>query len=171
MKLEIIQGDITQLKVDAIVNAANMSLLGGAGVDGAIHRAAGNGLYEECEKLTEIGPGIRLRTGEAIITKGYNLLAKHVIHTVGPVYSKVKNPRQLLTNAYFNSLKVAEENNLESIAFPAISTGVYGYPMKEALEVTKNVLDDFRYKSIKKVILCYFSAKDKKQAEKYFDSK
>jgi len=169
MEPEIIQGDITKLEVDAIVNAANATLFGGGGVDGAIHRAAGPQLYKECESLPEIKKGIRLRTSEAVITKAYNLPAKYVIHTVGPIYNRESNPSELLTNAYTNSLKVAEKNNLESIAFPAISTGIFGYPMGEALEITKNVLDNFEYKNLKKVVLCYFSANDKMQADEYFD--
>ncbi|MCK4986390.1 MAG: macro domain-containing protein, partial [Desulfobacterales bacterium] len=123
-KIEIRQGDITQLDVDAIVNAANTKLLGGGGVDGAIHRAAGPQLLEECRTIGGCP------TGGARITGGYNLAAHHVIHTVGPVYSGKPQDSQLLTNCYLNSLKLAIENNLTTIAFPAISCGVYGYPIE-----------------------------------------
>lgn len=130
-------GDITKLKVDAIVNAANSSLLGGGGVDGAIHRAAGPGLLNECRTLNGC------RTGEAKITGGYNLPAKHVIHTVGPIYSGSVTDAQDLRNCYLNSLKVARKNDLHSIAFPGISTGVYGYPKKEAAKIALTAVKDW----------------------------
>ena len=128
-KLEIGQRDITTLDVDAIVNAANTSLLGGGGVDGAIHRAAGSGLLEECRTLGGCP------TGEARTTAGYNLAARHVIHTVGPVFSGKPRDKTLLTGCYQNSLQLAADNNLTSIAFPAISCGVYGYPIEEACKI------------------------------------
>jgi O-acetyl-ADP-ribose deacetylase (regulator of RNase III) len=132
--IELTQDDITTLKLDAIVNAANSSLLGGGGVDGAIHRAAGPALLEECSKIP-LGKGGRCPTGEARITGGYRLPCKKIIHTVGPVYQGKDRDAELLAACYRNSLKLAAENGLASIAFPNISTGVYGYPKEEAAHI------------------------------------
>ena len=128
-RLRLVRGDITQLEVDAIVNAANESLLGGGGVDGAIHRAAGPDLLAECRTLNGCP------TGEARMTSGYRLPARHIIHTVGPVYSESARDGQLLTACYRNSLQLAVDAGLRRVAFPAISCGVYGYPIKEAAPV------------------------------------
>jgi O-acetyl-ADP-ribose deacetylase (regulator of RNase III) len=135
--LELIQADITTLDVDAIVNAANHSLLGGGGVDGAIHRAAGPQLLAECRTLGGC------ETGEAKITKGYRLKARHVIHTVGPIYSGTPRDAELLASAVRSSLRLAAEHHLKSIAFPAISTGVYGYPMAEAAHVILSTIVNY----------------------------
>lgn len=128
-RLQVIQADITALDVDAIVNAAKSSLLGGGGVDGAIHRAAGQQLREECRALGGC------KVGEAKITKGYNLPARYVIHTVGPVFRRDPHPEVLLSNAYLNSLELAAAHKFESVAFPSISTGAFGYPIKEAAAI------------------------------------
>ena len=165
-KIEIRQGDITKLAVDAIVNAANSSLLGGGGVDGAIHRAAGPALVKECRTLGGCP------TGEARITKGYNLAARYVIHTVGPIYSGKPRDKTLLTGCYQNSLKLAAENNVHSLAFPAISCGVYGYPIEEACKIAINTACRFlkNNPTIEKVIFMLFSPGDLKIYEEYMQS-
>ena len=141
-RIEIIKGDITKLKVDAIVNAANSSLMGGGGVDGAIHRAGGPIILEECKKI--VAAKGKCLTGEAVITSGGNLPAKFVIHTVGPVWENGKNNEpELLANCYKNSLQLAVSNKLYTIAFPNISTGVYGYPKKEAAVIAIKTVNDF----------------------------
>lgn len=152
-KIKIVRADITQLSVDAIVNAANTRLLGGGGVDGAIHRAAGPELLEECRALGGCP------TGEARITAGYQLTARHVIHTVGPVYRDgCSGEPELLAGCYRNSLRLAVENGVKSIAFTAISTGVYGYPLEEAARIALSVTLAFLEQdtSIEQVVFCCF---------------
>jgi len=162
-KIEVKQGDITKLKVDAIVNAANKSLLGGGGVDGAIHRAAGPELLAECRTIGGCP------TGDARITGGYNLFTRHVIHTVGPVYSGKPQDSRLLIQCYLNSLKLAADHNVKSIAFPAISCGVYGYPIKDACRIAVDTTCDFlnENRSIEKIIFILFSTENMKVYEAY----
>lgn len=137
-QIEVLKGDITKLEVDAIVNAANTSLLGGGGVDGAIHRAAGGNLLEECKTLNGC------ETGQSKIIKGYNLLAKYVIHTVGPVWHGGKyNEREKLKSCYVTTLTLAKENGIKTIAFPAISCGVYHFPLEEACKIATDTVKNF----------------------------
>ncbi len=141
-RISTIRGDITKIKVDAIVNAANSSLLGGGGVDGAIHRAGGPVILEECRKI--VARQGSCKTGQAVITSAGNLPAKFVIHTVGPVWNGGRNKEaEKLANCYTNSLKLAAENNCSSIAFPNISTGVYGYPKAEAAKIAVQTVKEF----------------------------
>ncbi|SRR6056297_1953386 len=157
-KIFLYQGDITQVKADAVVNAANRSLLGGGGVDGAIHRAAGPELKEECRKLGGC------RTGEAKITQGYDLPASYVIHTVGPVYGREDGrEEELLASCYKESLKLAERYGLKSIAFPGLSTGAFAYPKRKAFRVAVRTIKDFldrEASAVEKVILVAFTAED-----------
>src|SRR5689334_18756499 len=140
--IELVKGDITKIQVDAIVNAANTSLLGGGGVDGAIHRAGGKAILEECRKIRAKQGGCKV--GEAVITSGGNLPAKYVIHTVGPVWQGGNaNEPALLKSCYLNSLNLATEYSSKSIAFPNISTGIYGYPKKLAAQVAAEAITEF----------------------------
>jgi len=160
MQLHI--GNITKLEVDAIVNAANRRMLGGGGVDGAIHRVAGPELMEACRAVEEVEPDVRCPTGDARITPGFKLPAKHVIHTVGPVYSGKSQDAELLASCYRSALTLAAEHGVETIAFPCISTGIYGYPKDEAadiaLAVVRKWLDE--HDMPRRVTFCCFSEDD-----------
>jgi O-acetyl-ADP-ribose deacetylase (regulator of RNase III) len=155
-RIEVIKGDITKVVVDAIVNAANTSLMGGGGVDGAIHRGGGSIILEECRNI--IAKQGSCKTGEAVITSGGNLPAKYVIHTVGPVWNGgTKNESEKLGACYVNSLKLAIQNNCRSIAFPNISTGIYGFPKNEAAEVAiTSMLRFAELDKLEKIILVCF---------------
>ncbi len=156
-RIFLLQGDITKQMTDAIVNAANSSLMGGGGVDGAIHRAGGPAIIEECRKI--IARQGSCKTGEAVITNAGNLPAKYVIHTVGPVWNNGNNNEaEKLSNCYKNSLQLAVENNISSIAFPNISTGIYGYPKNEAALIAINTVSDFikNHSTIDKVVFVCF---------------
>ena len=166
--LFIEEGDLTKADVDVIVNAANERLLGGGGVDGAIHRAAGPKLLEACRALPEVRPGVRCPTGEACITPGFNLPARNVIHTVGPVYTDgTKGEEELLASCYRKSLEIAAKNHISSIAFPCISTGIYRYPFEEASAIAIDEIRQFLHAeelsdnvNIEEVFLVCFSSSD-----------
>jgi O-acetyl-ADP-ribose deacetylase (regulator of RNase III) len=159
--LSVIKGDITRQSTDAIVNAANSSLMGGGGVDGAIHRAGGSAILEECKQI--VARQGRLSTGQAVITTGGNLPAKHVIHTVGPVWQGGgKGEEELLASAYRESLKLATEHGLSSVSFPSISTGAYGYPVERAAKVALQTVASFLNQgpaSIKEVVIVLFDSR------------
>ena len=160
-KIEILQGDITKIKTEAIVNAANSSLMGGGGVDGAIHRAGGKKILEECKEIVRLHG--ECKTGKAVITSGGNLPAKYVIHTVGPVWNGGNhNEEKLLADCYTNSLQLAVENQCKSIAFPNISTGVYGFPKDKAASISINTVSSFlrSNSSIEKVIFACFEVEN-----------
>lgn len=164
-KIKIKRGDITAEEVDAIVNAANSTLMGGGGVDGAIHRRGGSAILEECREIRKTRYPDGLPAGEAVITTGGELPAQYVIHTAGPVWhGGKKGEEEKLKDCYQNSLKVAVENKCKTIAFPAISTGVYGYPRELAAKVSSKAIEDFlkKRKEIEKIIFVFFSEDDMK---------
>jgi O-acetyl-ADP-ribose deacetylase (regulator of RNase III) len=166
-KVTLVYGDITTQKVDAIVNAANKTLLGGGGVDGAIHRAAGPQLQDECRGLGGC------KTSEAKITKGYNLPAKFVIHTVGPIYGHEDGrEKELLAACYKNSLDLAKQYNIKTIVFPAISTGVYGYPKEEAAKIVYETLKNYLEKDdfFEEIRLVFYSDSDLELYQKFFNN-
>ena len=168
-KIRIIQGDITEQNTDAIVNAANPSLMGGGGVDGAIHRKGGPRILEECKKIRETTWPDGLPTGKAVVTTGGNLKARYVIHTVGPVWRGGKHwESELLAEAYKNSLKLAVSKGLKTIAFPSISTGAYGYPMEKASKIALKTVKEFLEKenNLDEVLLVLFSKPDLETYEK-----
>jgi len=155
MEIELIKGDITKIKADAIVNAANSSLLGGGGVDGAIHRAGGKKILDECIEIRNKQG--KCKTGEAVVTTAGNLPAKYVIHTVGPIWNNDEEKcSQLLANCYKNSLKLAESLDVKTIAFPNISTGVYKFPKELAGKIAVNEVQNFHSKIIEKVVFICF---------------
>ncbi|WEM45497.1 O-acetyl-ADP-ribose deacetylase (plasmid) [Photobacterium sp. DA100] len=154
MSIKIIQGDITSAAVDAIVNAANPTMLGGGGVDGAIHRAAGPQLLEACRKVPVIN-GVRCPFGEARITPAGKLPAKFVIHTAGPIYSQSAAPAEVLASSYRNALRLALGNGCKSIALPAISCGVYGYPLDEAAKIAVSVCLEGEFKCLDKIFYLF----------------
>ena len=161
MKIEVWQGDITTLAVDAIVNAANETLLGGGGVDGAIHRAAGPELREACERLAQVRPGVRCPTGEVLATEAFALPARHVFHTVGPMWHDGhRDEPALLANCYWKSLQLAEKLDVRSIAFPAISCGVYGYPLYQAAQIaaTETIAWQRGHREPRRIILVAYNS-------------
>ena len=162
-RVTVIVGDITKQDVEAIVNAANSSLLGGGGVDGAIHRAGGPAILEECREIRRTRFPQGLPTGEAVVTTGGNLPALYVIHTVGPIYGEDRGQEaELLASCYHNSLTLAVEKNVTSVAFPSIATGVYGYPRAEAAEISSRTIENFLStdRQLKEVRLVFFQARD-----------
>ncbi|QBA23208.1 O-acetyl-ADP-ribose deacetylase [Chryseobacterium indologenes] len=168
MKIELIKGDITKIKADAIVNAANSSLLGGGGVDGAIHRAGGSKILEECRAIRNRQG--KCNTGEAVVTTAGNLSAKYVIHTVGPVWNgHAEKESKLLANCYHNSLKLAESLGVKTIAFPNISTGVYRFPKELAGKIAVDAVRNFKSDIIEKVIFVCFDDENEIIYQKFLD--
>lgn len=162
-KVRLARGDITEIEADAIVNAANSTLMGGGGVDGAIHRKGGPQILEECKKIRASQLPAGLPTGKAVITSAGNLKAKHVIHTVGPVWHGGKHGEpELLAQAYRNSLQTAVDKGLKTVAFPSISTGAYGYPIQDASHIALKAVKDFLEKKnhLDKVVFVLFSERD-----------
>ena len=162
-RVRVSVGDITKQDVEAIVNAANSSLLGGGGVDGAIHRAGGPAILEECREIRRTRFPQGLPTGEAVVTTGGNLPALYVIHTVGPIYGEHRGKEaELLANCYHNSLTLAVEKNVTSVAFPSVATGVYGYPREEAADISSRTIENFLStdRQLKEVRLVFFQAAD-----------
>jgi O-acetyl-ADP-ribose deacetylase (regulator of RNase III) len=162
-KILLVQGDITEMDTDAIVNAANPTLMGGGGVDGAIHRKGGPKILEECKRIRATEWPNGLPTGKAVITSGGNLKAKYVIHTVGPIWrGGTSGEPELLAEAYRNSLKLAVSKRLKTIAFPAISTGAYGYPIEEASKIALSTVKEFleEENNLDKVVFVLFSGRD-----------
>lgn len=165
MKIELIKADITKIKSDAIVNAANSSLLGGGGVDGAIHRVGGNAILEECKQIRNKQG--KCKTGEAVVTTAGNLPAKYVIHTIGPIWNNDEEKcSQLLANCYRNSLKLAESLNVKTISFPNISTGVYRFPKELASKIAIQEVKNFRSDVVEKVIFVCFDEENEEIYEK-----
>jgi O-acetyl-ADP-ribose deacetylase len=159
MHIEVVLGDITTLQVDAIVNAANETLLGGGGVDGAIHRAAGPGLLAECRALPQVRPGVRCPTGDARITGGHRLPARYVIHTVGPIWEGGGGGKaESLASCYRTCLELAERHRLQSIAFPAISCGIYGYPPRRAAAIAVGLVSQWKRSLPVRALLCAHDA-------------
>jgi O-acetyl-ADP-ribose deacetylase (regulator of RNase III) len=166
MKTEVIKGDITEIEVDAIVNAAKYTLMGGGGVDGAIHAKGGSEILEECKRIKEKQGGCP--TGEAVFTTAGKLKAKIVIHTVGPIWhGGTRNEEQLLEKCYVNSLKIAEEQGLKSIAFPNISTGVYNFPKDLAAEIAMRTVKNFPFQSLERVVMVCFDEENFYFCKKY----
>ena len=164
-RLRIVRGNLTTEAADAIVNAANQKMLGGGGVDGAIHRAAGPALLEACRAVPEVRPGVRCPTGEARITSGFELAARYIIHTVGPVYSGASRDAVLLASAFRSSIELAVAHGVRTIAFPAISCGVYGYPIQDAALISAQVvrehawdLDEIRFVLFSEDVLTAWTA-------------
>jgi O-acetyl-ADP-ribose deacetylase (regulator of RNase III) len=167
MKLKLIKGDITKMQTDAIVNAANTSLLGGGGVDGAIHRAGGKQILDECIEIRNRQGGCKV--GEAVITNGGNLFAKKVIHTVGPRWNDSQtNEGTKLKNCYLNSLKLAEAYGICSIAFPNISTGIYRFPKQKAAEIAIKTVSEFKSEIIEEVVFVCFDEENFKIYSNFF---